>query len=147
MDKCPLSVCVLTLNEAHNIAACLAAVAEADEILIGDTGSRDETVAIAQQHANRVFHLAFHGHAASKAKVASYAKHAWVLILDADERVTPELWQEIKAIVENSSTEIKGMQLRRRSFFLGKKIRAWDNDYQLRLYRQEAAAWKDALIH
>jgi glycosyltransferase involved in cell wall biosynthesis len=121
MAKCPLSVCVLTLNEAHNIAACLATVAEAEELLVGDTGSRDETVAIAQRYTNRIFTIAFRGHAASKAELASNARHDWVLSLDADERVTPELWQEIKVFVENSPTEIEGMQLRRRSFFLGKK--------------------------
>ncbi len=147
MDKCPLSVCVLTLNEAHNIAACLGTVAGADEILVGDTGSRDETVEIAKKYADAVLRIAFRGHAASKAEVAAHAKHDWVLILDADERVTPELWQEIKTLVENPPAEVKGMQLRRRSFFLGKKMRAWDDDYQLRLYRKDAAAWNDALIH
>lgn len=147
MAKCPLSVCVLTLNEAHNIAACLTAVAEADELLIGDTGSRDETITIARQYTDRVFQIMFRGHAASKAELAAKAQHDWVLILDADELVTPELWQEIKAVVENPPTGVKGMQLRRRAFFLGKKMRAWDDDYQLRLYRKEAATWNDALIH
>jgi glycosyltransferase involved in cell wall biosynthesis len=147
MAQCPLSVCVLTLNEAHNIAACLATVAEAGELLVGDTGSRDETVAIAQRYASRVLQIAFRGHAASKAELAADARHDWVLSLDADERVTPELWQEIKSLVENSPAEINGMKLRRRSFFLGKKMRAWDDDYQLRLYRKDAAEWNDALIH
>lgn len=143
----PLSVCVLTLNEAHNIAACLASVAEAGELLVGDTGSRDDTLTIAKQHTNRIFQIAFRGHAASKAALAAHAKYEWVLSLDADERVTLALWQEIKAVVENSPAEVAGMQLRRRSFFLGQKMRAWDDDYQLRLYRKDAGEWNDALIH
>lgn len=147
MPKCPLSISILVLNEAHNLAACLATVAEADEILIGDTGSKDDTVAMAHRYTDCVFHLEFKGHAASKEELAAYAKHDWILILDADERVTPELWQEIRAIVENPQTEVRGMQLRRRSFFLGKKMRAWDNDFQLRLYRQDAARWNKAMIH
>jgi glycosyltransferase involved in cell wall biosynthesis len=146
MAQCPLSVCVITLNEAHNIAACLATVAEANEILVGDTGSRDETVATARQYTDRVFQLTFRGHAATKAELAAKAQHDWILILDADERVTPELWQEIKTVVNNPN-EVRGMQLRRRSFFLGQKMRAWEDDYQLRLYRQDAAAWNNALIH
>jgi glycosyltransferase involved in cell wall biosynthesis len=102
---------------------------------------------MAQRYTDRVFSLEFKGHAAGKAELAERAKHDWVLVLDADERVSPELWQEIRAIVENPQTELKGMQLRRRSFFLGKKMRAWDNDFQLRLYRRDAARWNKATIH
>ena len=147
MYKYPLSVCILTLNEAHNIDSCIASVAEASEVLIGDTGSTDETVTIARKHTDKIFHLEFQGHAVTKAKLASHATHNWVLSLDADERITPELWDEIKTIVQDSNTVVKGMLLRRRSFFLSKRMRVWDNDYQLRLYRKDVAQWNKEIIH
>lgn len=145
--KIPLSVCIMTLNESRNIAACIESVRNAAEILIGDTGSTDDTVAIAREYTDKIFHLSFKGHATTKAELASHAAHRWVLSLDADERVTADLWQEMAVLIGSNQTDVNGMSLRRRSFFLGKKMRIWDDDYQLRLYKKDMAKWNNALIH
>jgi glycosyltransferase involved in cell wall biosynthesis len=147
MSKLPLSVCVITLNEAQNIEDCLASVSQADEILIGDTGSSDDTLEKARKFTPKLHQLKFKGHARTKADLAEFASHEWVLSLDADERVTPELWLEIEILIRSPEPDIHGMHLRRRSYFLGKPVRMWNNDYQLRLYRKKLGTWNDAKIH
>ncbi|NQT25166.1 glycosyltransferase family 2 protein [candidate division KSB1 bacterium] len=147
MLKLPLSVCVITLNETNNIEDCLTSVSQADEILVADTGSTDDTMDKARKFTSNLHQLEFKGHAQTKADLAELATHEWVLSLDADERVSPKLWQEIKTLINASDSEVNGMRLRRRSYFLGKPMRMWNNDFQLRLYRKEYGAWNDAKIH
>jgi glycosyltransferase involved in cell wall biosynthesis len=143
-----LSVTVITKNEAADIGEALATVAWADEIVVVDSQSTDETAAIARRHTDRVVVREWPGYVEQKNHAASIASHDWILSLDADERVTPELAAEIKAILAGSPHEA-GFRMPRVTFHLGRWIRTtdWYPDDQLRLYDRRSAAWTGMYVH
>ena len=98
-----LSVTVITKNEAADLGAALASVAWADEIVVVDSHSTDDTVAIARRYTDRVVVHDWPGYVEQKNYAASLASHDWILSLDADERVTPELATEIQALLGTPS--------------------------------------------
>jgi glycosyltransferase involved in cell wall biosynthesis len=144
----PVSVTVITRDEAANIDACLASVAWADEILVVDCGSTDRTVDIARARGARVIVKDWPGYGAQKNFAAAEAAHDWILSVDADERVTPELASEIRATLAGSPT-IAGFRIPRVTWHLGRWIRTtdWYPDYQLRLYDRRRARWKERHVH
>lgn len=143
-----LSVTVITLNEARHIGACLDSVAWADERLVVDSGSRDDTVAIARARGARVIEREWPGYAAQKNFAAGEACNDWILSVDADERVTPELAAEIRSRL-SSEPGVSGFRIPRIAFHLGRWIRTtdWYPDYQLRLYDRRAARWRPMRVH
>ena len=143
-----LTVTVITHNEAAHIAAALDSVAWADEIIVIDSGSTDGTAEIARQKATRVIVRDWPGYSAQKNFAADQAAHDWVLSLDADERVTPALAEEIRSILHRGP-DAKGYRIKRVSFYLGRWIRTtdWYPDYQLRLYDRRAGRWNGLRIH
>ena len=142
-----LSVTVITLNEAAHIGAALASVAWADEIIVIDCGSSDGTVDIARLQATRVEVRDWPGYGAQKNRAAELASHDWILSLDADERVTPELAQEIRGILQHPGAA--GYRIPRVTWYLGRWIRStdWYPDLQLRLYDRRAARWNLRQVH
>ena len=94
-----LSVIIITKNEAANIRACIESVAWADEIIVVDSGSNDGTVEICRELGAQVFVHDWPGFGAQKNRALDYASKDWVLSLDADERVTPELRSEMEAAI------------------------------------------------
>jgi glycosyltransferase involved in cell wall biosynthesis len=142
-----LSVIVVTKNEAHNIHACLESVNWANEIIVVDSGSTDETVAIAREFTPHVSSHDWPGFGAQKNRALDYATGEWVLSLDADERVTPELRAQLVKAMEESTAE--GFYLPRLSQFCGKFIRhsGWYPDYVLRLFKRGAGRFSDDLVH
>ena len=143
-----LSVTVITWNEASNIGAALASVAWADEIIVVDSHSTDETAAIARQHTDRVFVRDWPGYIEQKNHAASLASHDWILSLDADERVTPALAAEIKALLADER-RADAFRMPRVTWYLGRWIRTtdWYPDYQLRLYDRRTAMWTGRYVH
>ena len=143
-----LTVTVITYNEAEHIAAALDSVAWADEIVVVDSGSTDGTADLARGKATRVIVRAWPGYSEQKNFAADSATHEWVLSMDADERVTPELAAEIRALMARGP-EARGYRIRRVSRYLGRWIRStdWFPDYQLRLYRRTAGRWNGLRIH
>ena len=137
-----LSVTVITKNEAADIGAALASVAWADEIVVVDSESTDETVAIARQHTDRVVVRDWPGYIEQKNYAASLASHDWILSLDADERVTPELAAEIQRDAGSRRRAHAAFRMPRVTWHLGRWIRTtdWYPDYQLRLYDRRAGA-------
>jgi glycosyltransferase involved in cell wall biosynthesis len=137
-----LTVTVITRNESANILAALDSVSWADELIVVDSGSTDDTAALARQRTGRVFVREWPGYAAQKNFAADQASHDWILSLDADERVTPGLADEIRARLGDEPRE-RGYLIPRVSFYLGKWIRTtdWYPDHQLRLYDRRVAAW------
>jgi glycosyltransferase involved in cell wall biosynthesis len=143
-----LSVTVITRNEAADIADALASVAWADEIVVVDSGSTDETVAIARRSTDRVVVREWPGYIAQKNHAAALASHDWILSLDADERVTPALAAEIKALL-SGGPDAAAYQIPRVTWHLGRWVRTtdWYPDYQTRLYDRRAAKWTGQYVH
>jgi glycosyltransferase involved in cell wall biosynthesis len=143
-----VGVTVITLNEGANIDACLASVAWADDILVVDSGSTDDTVERARARGARVIVRDWPGYAAQKNFAAGQSGHDWILSIDADERVTPALAAEIRAVVASASGAA-GFRIPRVTWHLGRWIRTtdWYPDYQLRLYDRRRASWPIRLVH
>ncbi len=143
-----VTVTVITKNEAADIAAALASAAWADEIVFVDAESTDDTVAIARRFTDRVLVRPWPGYGAQKNYAASLASHDWILSLDADERVTPALADEIRATLAAAPAH-GGFDIPRVTWHLGRWIRStdWYPDYQLRLYDRRVAEWTTPLVH
>ncbi|MHB0926532.1 MAG: glycosyltransferase family 2 protein [Gallionellaceae bacterium] len=143
-----LSVIIITQNEASNIRACLESVAWADEIIAVDSGSTDDTVSICKAMGAQVYMSTdWPGFGQQKNRALNYATKDWVLSIDADERVTPELREElIQAMNEGHAS---GYYLPRLSQFCGASIHhsGWYPDYVLRLFRRDAGRFSDNLVH
>ncbi len=143
-----LTVTVITRDEAENIDGCLVSVAFADEIVIVDSGSTDDTVAIARRHGARVEVRGWPGYGAQRNYAASLASNDWILAIDADERISPELAAEIKSLLEFEPSR-RGYRMPRVTWYLGRWIRGtdWYPDYQLRLYDRRAGQWNARRVH
>jgi glycosyltransferase involved in cell wall biosynthesis len=143
-----LTATVITLNEERNLEAALQSLAWADEIVVVDSGSTDGTLDIARRHGARVETRAWDGYSAQKNYAASIAAHDWILSVDADERVPPELAREIRTLLERGPDR-QGYRVPRVTWYLGRWIRGtdWYPDYQLRLYDRRAAAWNGRRVH
>lgn len=147
-DGDKLSVIIITKNEAKNIRACLESVAWADEIVVVDSNSSDETVKICKEFGARVYVHDWPGFGTQKNRALRYATKGWVFSIDADERVTPELRAEIEAIICKPHA-YTAFRLPRLSSFCGKYIRhaGWYPDYVTRLFRRGSAEFSDDLVH
>jgi glycosyltransferase involved in cell wall biosynthesis len=143
-----LTVTVITRNEAANIAAALESVSWADETVVVDSHSTDDTVSIARRLATRVEVREWPGYSAQKNFAADLASHDWILSIDADERVTPALASEIRQVLGTAPT-FNGYRIPRVAWYLGRWIRStdWYPDYQLRLYNRRGARWNERRVH
>ena len=146
--RATLSVAIITLNEQANLPRTLASVAWADEIVIVDSGSTDDTRSIAESYRARFITEAWRGFAAQKNFAISLCTSDWVLSLDADEAVSPELALSIqKALAAPPSTN--AYTLRRRNFFLGRWIRhgGYYPDPKLRLFPRGQCTFQETPVH
>lgn len=148
----PVSVIVPTRNEERNLAECLDGLAFAAERIVFDSFSDDGTLAIARDKGARVVQRAFDVFSAHKnwAMDNIDVAHDWILLVDADERVTPALAAEIAAIVgRNDPDGPAGCYIARQNFFAGRWIRhcGMYPDYQLRLFRRGRARYEDRIVH
>ena len=144
----PLTVIVTTFNEAVNIEACLRSVQWAVEILVVDSGSTDATVALARPLADQVLDHTYESPARQKNWAIPQARLPWVLILDADERVTPELEQEMRRLLA-AGPALHGYWIYRRNTFLGREMLhgGWERDKVIRFFARDHALYKDVLVH
>jgi glycosyltransferase involved in cell wall biosynthesis len=136
-----LSVAIVTLNEEANLARTLAAVQFADEIIVVDSNSTDRTAEIAQSFHAKVFAEPWKGFAAQKNSAIDKCSSAWVLSIDADEELTPELQTELRTLLQSDSTTpgaIEAYRIPRRNLFLHRPIRhgGYYPDLKLRLFRR-----------
>ena len=118
-----LSVIVITYNEEQNIEDCLRSVCWADEIIVVDAYSQDRTVELARKYTDRVYQRERAGYAPAKQFALGQATGDWVLWIDADERVTPELATQIREAVSRNPNPFSGYYLPRRAYFLGRWIK------------------------
>jgi glycosyltransferase involved in cell wall biosynthesis len=143
-----LSVVVVTRNEEERLRACLEAVVWADEIVVVDAESEDKTVAIAQEFTDRVVVRPWPGYAAQKNTALDLATGDWVLSLDADEVVSPELRAEIARVLA-SDGPADGYAVPRRNIFCGRWVRHGGlyPDRQLRLFRRGRGRFEARAVH
>ena len=143
-----LTAIIPTKNEAHNIEAALKSVLFADEIMVVDSFSTDETVQLARTYTDFVLQREYDYPASQKNWAISQASHEWVLLLDADERIPHELQMEIIEILKNG-TDKSAFWIYRRNHFMGKPIRfsGWQNDRVIRLIRRDKCRYADKLVH
>lgn len=136
-----LTAIILTYNEANHIQACIESVRFADHVLVFDSFSSDDTVKLAQEAGAAVVQHAFEDYASQRnAALKAVEGHAdWVLFVDADERVTPELAAEVRRVIEQPATA--GWRIPRHNYIFGKLTQGagWFPDYQTRLLRVGAA--------
>ncbi len=147
-----LSVIVITKNESHNIEACLQSVLFADQIVVLDSASTDGTIEIARSMGAEVsISPDWQGFGVQKNRALDAATGDWVLSLDADERVTPELAQEIQAQLAQAqvSGQSVAFTIPRLTQFCGVWIRhcGWTPDYVLRVFKRGEARFSDDLVH
>ncbi|MGH6639337.1 MAG: glycosyltransferase family 2 protein [Polaromonas sp.] len=143
-----LSVTVITQNEAHNIEACLRSVLFADQLVVLDSGSTDATLQIARSMGAEVSTSPdWQGFGIQKNRALALADSDWVLSLDADERVTPELQAEIRATLAAPAFDVYSFP--RLSSYCGQYMRhsGWYPDRVTRLFRRDAARFSDDLVH
>jgi len=143
-----ISVIIITKNEAHNIIGCLESVAWADEIIVVDSGSNDGTIEHCKTISNcKVSVTDWPGFGPQKNRALALATHKWVFSIDADERVTPELKNEIFDAIETNSFD--GYFIPRRSQYCGRFIEhsGWSPDYVLRLFKREKGSFSNDKVH
>lgn len=144
-----LSVVMIAKNEAELLTECLQSVAWADEIIVLDSGSSDRSVALAESLGAKVFtHTDWQGFGKQRQKAQSYATQDYVLMIDADERVTPELRHSIEQVLANADDNVV-YSLGRRNLFLGRFMRhsGWYPDRVNRLYANQRYRYNDDLVH
>lgn len=144
-----LSVIIITKNEEANIRACLESVAWAEEIIVVDAGSSDATTEICREFGANVFVHDWPGFGVQKNRALDHATHEWVLSIDADERVTPELHTAIEAVVRNDAGACAAYRVSRLSSYCGRFMRhsGWHPDLIVRLFKRDAARFSDDLVH
>jgi glycosyltransferase involved in cell wall biosynthesis len=142
-----ISATVITLNEEGNIAECLASLDFVDEIVVVDSGSCDRTEEVCRRNPRvRFFHQDWLGYGRQKNRAAQLASHDWILNLDADERVSPELR---RAIETADRTSCSAARMARENYFGGRWVRhcGWYPDYTFRLYDRRICAFSEREVH
>jgi glycosyltransferase involved in cell wall biosynthesis len=150
VEEMPVGVtaCVITFNEEQNIKACLESVAWTDEIIVVDSFSTDKTVEICERYTKKVFQRAWPGFLDQKSFAVAQATNHWILSLDADERTSQSLRDEILEALKRN-TEVNGYYMPRRTYYLGRWINhgGWYPNYQLRLFRKDKGKWTGENLH
>jgi len=144
-----LSVITLTLNEERNIADCLTSVRWADELIVVDSGSNDRTAELARQFTDKVLTVEWKGYGLTKNLALENATGEWVLWLDADERVTEQLADEIRSVITGNDPQCAGFSMPRKAFFLGKWIKhcGWYPGRVTRLFRKSLGRFTENHVH
>jgi glycosyltransferase involved in cell wall biosynthesis len=143
-----VTVTIITKNEAAHVGAAIDSASWADEVIVVDSGSDDDTVAIAAARGVRVESRVWTGWVDQKNFAASLAANDWIFSLDADERITPTLAHEIRGVLEQGPRDV-AYKVPRVTFHLGRWIRTTDfyPDFQTRLYDRRAARWSGHYVH
>jgi glycosyltransferase involved in cell wall biosynthesis len=149
MSSMEISAVLITFNEERRLEGALKSLAGiASEIVVVDCRSSDETAKIARRYTDRVFERAWTNFADQKNFGNDQASHPWILSLDADERVSPELRQELEEL-KKTEPDVDAFCIPRKVYYLGRWIRhsGWYPDRKLRLFRKGAARWVGEYVH
>ena len=144
--KIPVSVLIPAKNEEANLPACLESVAQADEVFVVDSHSDDRSVEISESYGANVVQFDFNGRWPKKKNWSLDNlpfRNEWVLIVDCDERITPELWEEMANVIKDDSVD--GCYINRRVYFLGKWIRHGGKypDWNMRFFRHAKGRYEN----
>lgn len=145
----PLSVAIIAQDEEDRISDCLKSVSFADEILVVDSGSQDQTVSIAELYGCKVISKKWMGYARQKQYAVDSCCNDWVLILDADERLPRETAEQIEQILETSRQGVSACSFSRKNFFRNRWIRycGWWPDRVVRMVDRRQGHFSDNLVH
>ena len=146
MEK--LSVTIITKNEEENIERCLRSIKWADEIIVVDSGSTDNTIAICNNYKCKVYSINWLGFGKTKQYAVDRTSNEWVFSIDADEEVTPELKSSILEVLQKNP-QTAGFRTSRRSFYVDKWIKysGWKKDAPLRLFRKSKGGFNKKEVH
>ncbi|MGB6977450.1 MAG: glycosyltransferase family 2 protein [Gammaproteobacteria bacterium] len=146
-DMNTLSVIIITRNEAADIRYCLESVKWANEIIVLDSGSSDQTVAICREYTAKVFSTDWPGYGIQKNRALQYATSEWVLSLDADERVSDDLRHQIQTAITQNTSDAYAIPFQSR--FCGQVIKwgAWRSEKHVRLFKRSQGKFSDAIVH
>ena len=145
-----ISASIIVFNEEQNIKDLCETVSFCDEIVIVDSSSTDKTVEIASQYTDKIFQREFTGYKDKHEFADSKTTGDWILWIDADERITPELRRSIENLKNQSESDLPdGFRIARKTWYLGRwiKFSGWYPDYQMRLYRKSASHWDGVSPH
>lgn len=146
MDKIPVSIAVICKNEAHNIERLLKSVAEFSEVIIVDSGSTDDTLKIASQYTHHIYVHDWAGDGPQRQRAMAYCQYDWVLNLDADEQLTPELIFEIKQAIKSS--EFTAYKVRFNDYFMGQFDHKCARMHaKVRFFRKSSALFQQKEVH
>jgi glycosyltransferase involved in cell wall biosynthesis len=152
-DRRRFTLCVITRDEEQNLARCLASARFADDVVVLDSGSTDRTVEVARAAGARVFVEPFRGHVAQKNRAVELAKHDWVLSLDADEELTPQLRESVEralatageadATGNGAARGLAAFELPRKTCYAGRFVlhSGWWPEWKVRLFDRRRARW------
>lgn len=142
MGKLPLSACIISFNEADNIKRCIESISSlAEEVIVVDSHSTDRTVEIAEQHGAIVYTEDWKGHVAQKNSALDKCSQPWIISLDCDEEVSPELKDSLQSAIARSDAD--GYFVNRKTYCLGKWINySWYPDRKLRVIKNGLARWE-----
>ncbi len=144
-----ISVAIIAQDEADRIAACVSSARFADDIVVVDSGSKDDTPQMAEAAGGRVFHIPWQGYARQKQAAVDLCRNDWVLLIDADEKASPKLAAKIKALNPSHLKNIAAFYVYRKNFFHGRWIRrcGWWPEREVRLLNRTKGKFSDHLVH
>lgn len=147
MEK--ISAIIPTYNEAHNIEAAIDSLNWADELIVVDSFSTDDTVKLAKKKGARILQRAYEYSASQKNWTIPQAKNSWIFLLDADERCKPGLKLEIEGIMQNPKTDFSAFWIKRENYFMGQRVRfsGWQGDRVVRLFKRDECHYEDKRVH
>jgi glycosyltransferase involved in cell wall biosynthesis len=147
IEKIPVSVYVLTTNNRRTIEQCLRSLSWAEELVVVDSFSQDGTYEICKQYTDKLFQRKWTGHRDQYQYAADLTTRDWIMFVDADEEIPPELSEEIRTELNGRAKEFDGYFVYRRTYYLGRWIRygGWYPDGEIRLYRKDKGRWEGGL--
>ncbi|TGK12229.1 glycosyltransferase family 2 protein [Leptospira fletcheri] len=145
----PISACIITLNEEDNISRCLSSLKFVDEIIVLDSGSKDRTKELAENFGAKFVFREFDDYVGQKNHVISLARNAWILSVDADEEISPDLEAEIREVLGGREPDEDGYSIPRLTMYMGKWIRhgGWYPNRRVRLFRKSKGRFIGEKVH
>jgi glycosyltransferase involved in cell wall biosynthesis len=146
-NKIPVSVYVLTTNNRRTIEQCLKSLSWAEELVVVDSFSQDGTYEICKRYTDKLFQRKWTGHRDQYQYAADLTAQNWIMFVDADEEIPPELAEEIRMELNGRAKEFDGYFVYRQTYYLGRWIRygGWYPDGEIRLYRRDKGKWEGGL--